>query len=120
MEAQKQELHGLLFKYTKLFSSTLGIYTHRKFHIDVNPKATPHHVWTYSVPHIHHDTFKKELDHLVSLGVLSPQGASEWAACGTFIIPKKDGCICWISDLCQLNKVIKRRTHPLPIINDIL
>jgi hypothetical protein len=118
-EAQKQDLHGLLSKYTKLFSGKLGVYPHRKFHIDVDPNATPHHARAYAVPRIHHDTFKKELEHLVSLGVLSPQGASE-CACGTFIIPKKDGRVCWISDLRQLNKVIKRRTYPLPIINDIL
>ena len=73
----------------------------------------------YAVPKIHMDTFKKELDHLVELGVLSPQGMSEWAL-PSFIVPKKDGRVRWISDLRALNEVVIRRQYPLPIIKDVL
>ena len=68
---------------------------------------------------MHLDTFKHDLDHLVEIGVLVPTQESEWASPST-IIPKKDGRVRWISDLSQLNKLIKCRQYPLPIISDIL
>jgi hypothetical protein len=116
---QKKDLKGVLNTYTRLFDGTLGVYPHRKFHIDLVDGAVSKHARPYPVPVIHLDVFKKELLHLVDIGVLSPQGASEWAS-PTFITPKKDGRVRWVSDLRELNKVVRRKQYPLPIIQDIL
>ena len=64
-------------------------------------------------------TFKQKLDPLVEIGVLIPAQESEWTS-PTFIISKKDGRVSWVSDLHQLNKVIKCQQYPLLIISDIL
>jgi len=116
---QKDDILNVLTKHKKMFDGTLGVYPHKKFHIEIDPNAKPVYSRPYKVPHINLVTFKKELDHLVKLGVLLPQLESEWAS-PSFIIPKRDGRVRWISVLRQLNKVIKRKQYPLPIISDVL
>ena len=74
---QKKDLLELLTKHSKLFSDKLGRYRHKKFHINIDPEATPVHARAYPVPRIHLKTFHNELNHLVELGVLQPQGVSE-------------------------------------------
>jgi len=71
------------------------------------------------MPCIHLSMYKCELDHLVDLGILVPQQESKWAS-PSFIISKKAGSVRWISNLRQLNKVIKGKQYPLPVTTDIL
>jgi hypothetical protein len=106
-------------KNAKMFDGALGVYPHKKVHIDIDPNAKPVHSRPYPVPQIQLKTFKKELNHLVRIGVIASQQESEWVS-PSFIIPKKYSRVCWISDLRQLNKVIRRKQYLLPIITDIL
>ena len=116
---QQADLAAVLSRHAKLFDGTLGKYPHKKMHIDVIDGAEPKHSRPYPVPRVHEGVFKRTLDDMVRRGVLEKQGTSEWAH-PCFITPKKDGSARWIGDLRELNKVIKRRQYPLPIIHDIL
>ncbi len=42
-DKQKQDLKVLLKDFTRLFGGTLGVYPHKKFHIDLVPDAQPKH-----------------------------------------------------------------------------
>ena len=85
---QQKELYEVLTKHEKLFDGTLGVYPHKKVHLEVKTNAHPVHMRLYTVTRIHLDTYKRELDHLVDIGVLSSQQTSKWAS-PNFIIPKK-------------------------------
>ncbi len=65
---QKEDLRKVLMEHTKPFDGTLGVYPHRKFHIDLVKGAIAKHARPYSVPVIHLSAFKKELLHLVKIG----------------------------------------------------
>ena len=71
---QKDNLCCLFRKYKNLFSGKLGLYPHRKVHIEIEQNAKPVFSQAYPVPRAHEGAFKKELDCLVSIGVLPIQG----------------------------------------------
>ena len=102
----KQMLSKMLNKHTILFDGILKVYPHRLVHLDIVQNATPQHLRAYPVAHLHLEVFKAELVRLCNIGVLEPCGASQWAS-PTFIIPKKDGSVRWVSDFRELNKIIE-------------
>ena len=109
---EQQQLLELLQKYEGLFDGTLGKWTGTPYKIKTKEAVEPHHAKPYPVPHIRELTLKAELDRLVKVGILNKVNRSEWAA-PTFIIPKKDGTVKFISDFRELNKRIRRTPYPI-------
>ncbi len=64
-------------------------------------------------------TLIKEVERLIKLGVLERQSASEWAS-PSFIIPKKNRTVCFLSDFWEVNKRLIRKPFPIPKISTVL
>ena len=116
---EQEKLRDLLERYEDLFDGTLGSWEDVKYNIDLKPDVTPYHAKAYPIPHKYADTLKHEVERLCEIGVLKRVNRSEWAA-PTFVIPKKDGSVRFISDFRELNKRIRRRPYPIPKIQDML
>jgi hypothetical protein len=116
---QQIDLAEVLKDYTPLFNGKLGCYPGCKVHLELNTDAKPFHTRPHPVPENNKAVFKAELERLVQIGVLSRTGPAEWLS-PTFVVPKKDGRVRWVSDFRALNKVIKRKVYTSPRIQDIL
>ena len=116
---EQDMLHNLLKEYSDLFDGTLGKWQMDDYDIELRPDAKPYHARAYPIPKVHTSTLKMEVERLCKEGVLKKVNRSEWAA-PTFIIPKKDGSVRFISDFRELNKRIKRKPYPIPKIQDML
>jgi hypothetical protein len=114
-----KKLLNLLTKYKTIFDGTLGLWKGEKLEIELKPGVSPYHAKAFPIPKVYEATLKMEVERLCKLGVLKWVNRSEWAA-PTFIIPKKDSTVRFISDFRELNKRIKRKPFPIPKIQDLL
>jgi hypothetical protein len=68
---------------------------------------------------LHKDTIIKEVERLCKLGVLESQPASEWAL-PSFILPKKDRTVCFLSNFREVHKRLVRKPFPTPKLSTVL
>ena len=102
---QQDDLLDVLSRCPKLFNNE----PYEKIHLNIIPMVPSHITRAYPVPCSQLQLFKDELDRLVSIRVLKPGGRSEWIS-GTFITPKKDNRVHWVSDFHALNKLSSARS----------
>jgi RNase H-like domain found in reverse transcriptase/Integrase zinc binding domain/Reverse transcriptase (RNA-dependent DNA polymerase) len=120
---QQELLHKVLAKYEDLFRGTLGEWPDEEISVELTPDAVPYHCGKpIRIPHVHLETLKKEVQRLVEIGVLEVvDGAKAGPWCApSFIIPKKDGRVRFITDYRELNKRIRRKPWPMPHIMDLI
>jgi hypothetical protein len=116
---QQKKLLQLLKKYESLFYGTLGDWKTKPVSFQLKEGVSPYHGQAFPVPKVHKDTIKKQLERLCQLGVLERQTASEWAL-PSFIIPKKDKTVCFLSDFWEVNQRLVRKPFPIPKISTVL
>ena len=118
-DEQQIKLRNMLRKHEVLFDGKLDCYPQKQFHLDLIDGVEPVHSKSYGIPYQQEELFKQELKRLCDEGVSEKCGPSRWAA-PTFITPKKDGQVCWVSDFRELNKLLNHQPFPLPRIQDIM
>jgi hypothetical protein len=81
--------------------------------------VSPFHGRAFPLPKIKKDIIIKEVERLCKLGVLERQPASEWAL-PSFIVPKKDKTIHFLSNFWEVNNRLVRKPFPIPKISTVL
>ncbi len=72
-------LLALLLKFKELFDGMLGDWKLPLVSFELKEGAKPYHGRPYTIPKIHKATLMKEIDRLISIGVLKWQPLSKWA-----------------------------------------
>ncbi len=110
---QQEKLLQLLTKYESLFDSSLGDWKTKPVSFQLKEGVSPYHGRAFPVPKVQKETIVKEVERPCQLGVLERQPASEWAS-PSFIIPKKDKTVCFLSDFGEVNKRLVRNPFQSP------
>ena len=92
-----------------MFDGTLGKYTDSDHTIKLQEDSKPYHAKSIPIPTIQAPTLMKEVNRLIKIGVLKKMNNYQWLAT-TFIIPKKNGTVRFVSDFRELNITIKTKT----------
>jgi hypothetical protein len=116
---EKEMLLRLLTEFEPLFDGTLGAWKTTPVSFQLKEGARPYHGKAFPIPKVHKETIMKEIKRLIELGVLEWQPSSEWAA-PSFIQPKKNGTVRFLTDFRELNKRLVRKPFPLPKISTVL
>ena len=116
---EQMQLLSLLHKYQHLFNGLLGTWNDKPYDIESKPDVKPYHSRPFPVPKISEATLKIELECLTKADVLKKVNQSKWAA-PTFLIPKKDARVQFISDFHELIKRIQQKPFPIPKNQDLL
>ena len=117
--SQKTQLQAVFEKYKRAFDGTLGCHPTAEIDIELVPGARPIYQRPCPVPFQKQEQFNKELNSMIEDGVFRSIGTSKWGF-PSFIVPKKDGRVRWLSDFRKLNTLIVRKPYPLPKIQDIM
>ena len=118
LPSQREQLYSLLAQFHNLFDGRLKTFKGPPVHLELIENPVPVRRRPYTIPTSQLAVFKEELRRLISIGVIEKAQRSEWIA-GTFIVPKKDGRVRWITDFRGLNKSLRCKVYPLRKISEI-
>ncbi|CAH2085636.1 unnamed protein product [Euphydryas editha] len=113
------QIENIISKYGDVFQDGLGTFRGEPVNIHLKTSASPKFLKARPVPYAIKADVEKEIDRLVSEGVLQPVSYSEWA---TPVVPirKKSGEIRLCGDYrSTVNQVTESDTYPMPTANEV-
>ena len=114
---ERTQLLGILQYFEDLFYITLGDWYIEPAKLELNTDSKPFNCKYYPVLGVNKETFCKELQLLVKIGVLTPVQQSQYST-SIFNIYEKEGTIGFITDYRRLNHKLVRNMYILPIIGN--
>ena len=107
-------------KFEDLFDGTLGTWNTKPMDLELKDDTKTVFLSQYPVTRLHKAMIRKEVNILVSLGILKSDNGSEWGAL-SFAKPKaKKNQILFLRNLRQLNRQLKNNPHSMPKIYEML
>ena len=106
-----QKILSLLKEFEDLFGVSLGKRDTAPVKLKLNPGSKSFNARHYPVPQINKETFCKDIQNLVEIGVLTSIHKLQYGM-PIFIISNKEGTVRFITDDLKLNHIIVRKPYP--------
>ena len=106
-------------RFSDVFDRPVGTFP-GKVHLEVESNAVPVIIPPRRIPTALKDKFKEELTKLVKEKIIAPVDQPTPCVDSVVVTTKKSGALRVCVDPRPLNKVLKRETYPMPILDEIL
>ncbi|GMF47813.1 unnamed protein product [Phytophthora fragariaefolia] len=110
-EAQKARVMKLVEPFKDLFTGALGTMKKGPYVLPLKPNAKPVVARPFPIPRAYYNATRREIQHLVDIGVLKRDSSSMWAS-PAFVVSKKDGSVRLVCDFRKLNERMQRNFYP--------
>ena len=113
-----KNLNELFIRYADIFKEGLGR-CKIEAHLHVKPHAVPKFCKSRSLPFAYREAVEKDLNRLITDGIIEPVEVSQWAA-PIVVVPKPGGKVRLCADLSTgVNQAIDIDKYPLPKPNEL-
>ena len=99
-----------------MFDGTLGDWYTDTVDLELKPNSKYFNCKYYTVPRINKETFRKEIQRLAKIGMLTPVQQYQYGT-PVVMIQNKERTTRFINDYQSINHQLVRKSHPLPIID---
>ena len=106
----RTQLLRLFGYFEDLFDDNLGYWDTDIVNLEINRYSKPFNCKYYLVLKMNKETFRKELQFILKIGLLTTVQHSQYGT-PVITITKKEGTVRFIMDYCSLNQILVRKPY---------